>query len=420
MKKRRFPLLLLVAPLLAAAVLAYFSLASGPPPVSYLTEPARIADIRKTVNASGETEAVQLVSVGAQASGQIEKLHVELGHAVRKGDPIADIDSTKQQNDLDISRARLVSLEAQLASKRISLRVAKTQFDREALLKKTDATSRRSLDDAENAYVTARAAVAELESQVTQARIAVNTAETNLGYTRIVAPLDGIVVSVPVEEGQTVNAAQITPTIVQIADLRRMAIKIEIAEGDITKIRPGMEVEYSILSLPNQTFTTTLSSIDPGPSAMTDGTYKKVAGSSAAVFYYANAIVDNADGSLRIGMTTQNAIAVDSVRQTLIVPSIAIQSRDGKPYVQVLHPPGLRTQGEQPSLWMKIRFFLARHTGMGRPVPVVEDRFIETGLSDNMNTQVLSGLAPGDLVITTQMSREEMGSAPPPRMPRRM
>mgnify|MGYP002282813637 FL=1 len=185
--------------IVVAAAGAWFALSGKQDKVDYITETARVADIRKVVNATGEVGAVQLVSVGAQASGQIEKLYVSVGQQVRKGDPIADIDSTTQRNDLDINKAKLDTYQAQLAAKQVALKVAQTQYNREAQLRKTNSTSRESLEDAENALATAKAAVAELESQIRQAQIAVNTAETNLGYTKISAPLDGTVVAVPVE-----------------------------------------------------------------------------------------------------------------------------------------------------------------------------------------------------------------------------
>ena len=252
--------------------------------MAYLTEPVTIGNITRTVNATGEVGAVQLVSVGAQVGGQIKKLHVVLGQDVKKGDLIAEIDSVPQLNQLETDKARLQSYESQLAAKKVALKIAKTKYDREMQLKKRDAASKESLEDAENAYALAKAEVTELESQIRQARIAVNTDEVNLGYTRITAPLDGTIVSVPVDEGQTVNANQTTPTIVQIADLDKMEIKIEISEGDITAVKPGMPITYTILSNPETEYKATLTSIDPGLTTLTDGSYKTTSstGSSAS------------------------------------------------------------------------------------------------------------------------------------------
>ena len=348
MKKKLF--LIAALAVAAAAAASYVLRMDQGDGMAYLTEPVTAGNITRTVNATGEVGAVQLVSVGAQVGGQIKKLHVVLGQDVKKGDLIAEIDSVPQLNQLETDKARLQSYESQLAAKKVALKIAKTKYDREMQLKKRDAASKESLEDAENAYALAKAEVTELESQIRQAQIAVNTDEVNLGYTRITAPLDGTIVSVPVDEGQTVNANQTTPTIVQIADLDKMEIKIEISEGDITAVKPGMPITYTILSNPETEYKATLTSIDPGLTTLTDGSYKTTSstGSSAssssssssnnAVYYYGKALIDNKEGPLRIGMTTQNVITVADVKDALLVPVIAVQSRNGKKFVRVLGP----------------------------------------------------------------------------------
>ena len=377
MKKKLF---LIAALAVAAAVAAWYVLRMDQGDgMAYLTEPVTIGNITRTVNATGEVGAVQLVSVGAQVGGQIKKLHVVLGQDVKKGDLIAEIDSVPQLNQLETDKARLQSYESQLAAKKVALKIAKTKYDREMQLKKRDAASKESLEDAENAYALAKAEVTELESQIRQARIAVNTDEVNLGYTRITAPLDG-----------TVNANQTTPTIVQIADLDKMEIKIEISEGDITAVKPGMPITYTILSNPETEYKATLTSIDPGLTTLTDGSYKTTSstGSSAssssssssnnAVYYYGKALIDNKEGPLRIGMTTQNVITVADVKDALLVPVIAVQSRNGKKFVRVLGP------GDKP-----------------------ERREVTTGIADGIHIQILSGLKEGDAVITAQVTQQE-------------
>ena len=358
--------------------------------MSYLTETVRRGEILATVNASGELDAVVSVDVGAQVSGQIERLYVELGQQVKKGDLIAEIDSTTQRNELEKSKAQLASYEAQLAARKTALDIAQTRYNRELKLRRSDSTSRENLESAQQTLASARADVAEMESQITQTRLAVSTAETNLGFTRISAPLDGTVVSVPVEEGQTVNANQTTPTIVQIADLDKMEIKIEISEGDITAVKPGMPITYTILSNPETEYKATLTSIDPGLTTLTDGSYKTTSstGSSAssssssssnnAVYYYGKALIDNKEGPLRIGMTTQNVITVADVKDALLVPVIAVQSRNGKKFVRVLGP------GDKP-----------------------ERREVTTGIADGIHIQILSGLKEGDAVITAQVTQQE-------------
>lgn len=390
-QKFKFGRWIFILLLLIAAVLAYGYLRPKEDEVSYLTEAVRRGNLYSTVNATGQIGAVQLVSVGAQASGQIQRLYVEVGQEVHIGDMIAEIDSTTQENELATTQAKLESYRAQLEAKQVALRVAKADYERESQLRRSDSTSGKNLDSAESTYASVKAEVAELQSQILQTEIALSTAETNLGYTRIVAPLNGTVVSVPVEAGQTVNASQTTPTIVQVADLSRMELKIEIAEGDITKVRPGQPVTYSILSEPDQTFRAELHSIDPGLTTLSDGTYtaSSSANSSEAIYYYAKALVDNSDGQLRIGMTTQNVIAVADALDILLAPSIAIEKINAS---QV--PDG------QPDTQYGRVFIL---NGSGQP----EERIVTLGVADNMHSEIKSGLNEGDMIILSQLGRGE-------------
>ena len=384
--KKLFVLLLVIA---VGGVLAFWLLPPSDDDMVYLTEPVVRGDIVKQVTATGEVSAVQLVSVGAQVSGQIKKLHVKLGQEVRQGDLIAEIDSVAQVNQLNTDKAKLNSYQAQLAAKKISLRVAETQHARTKKLRAKDAASREALEDAENALALAKAEVTQLESQIRQTQIAVETDALNLSYTQITAPLDGTVVSVPVDEGQTVNANQTTPTIVQIANLNDMELKIEISEGDISSVKPGMPIEYTILSQPETVYTATLTSIDPGLTTLTDGSYKSTSSgssstssssssSSEAIYFYGKAHIDNKNGPLRIGMTTQNVITVAKAENALLVPITSISSGPRGKIVHVLGDNGLPHK-----------------------------RSVTTGITDGVHTEIISGLQEGDSVIIAQLTREE-------------
>ena len=348
--------------------------------VSYIIEPVRRGDVVRTVNAVGEVGAGQLVDVGAQVSGQIEKLHVELGQEVQRGDLVANIDSTTQENELRTNQARLKTYQAQLAAREIALRIAQTRYDREKKLHSAEATSKENFENAENELALAKATMDELHSSILQTEIALNTAEVNLGYTKIHSPLNGTVVSLPVEEGQTVNANQTTPNIARIADLAHMEIKIQISEGDITRVAPGMEVGYTILSEPEKNFRTTLRSIDPGLTTLTNGSYTGSADSTAAVYYYGKLRVPNPEGKLRIGMTVQSTVTIAAAHNVLTVPSLAVQARNGKHFVHVLF-------NDTP-----------------------QEREVVPGLSDTLYTEIREGLNEGDQVITSQMSRADINA----------
>ena len=356
--------------------------------VEFITKKAKKGSFSKKVDATGEIFATELIDVGAQVSGQIKKLYVKLGDQVKKGDMIASIDSSTQQNSIDNKEAQLAIYKAQLESAKVALNIAKTQFDRENALFSKNATSKQEFESAKNTYSANSAKIKELEAQIKQTNIELSTAKINLGYTKITAPRDGTVVSVQVEEGQTVNANQTTPTIVNIADLSRVKMKMQIAEGDITKIKVGTPVEYSILSEPTKKFQTTVSSIDPGLTTLSDGSYgssssskssySSSSSSSSAVYYYAQSIVDNKDGILRIGMTTQNELLIANVEDAIIVPSIGIKKDENGTFVYVLKD--------------------------GKPVKTA----VKTGIKDNLDTQIISGINEGDEIITSQGSSSEI------------
>ena len=346
--------------------------------ITYITEKVQRQNIQKVVNAAGEVRAIQLVTVGAQVSGKIETLYVTVGQVVKKGDLIAEIDSTTQQNEVDINKAKLNSYEAQLAAAKVSLKIAEKKYKRTQALRKQNAASAEDLEDAEDAYETAKSKVTELDSTIKETEISLSTAETNLGYTKITAPLDGTIVSVSVKQGQTINAAMDTPTIVQIADLSQMEILIEISEGDISNIKPGVKVTYSILGDLNNIYETTLKSIDPGLTLLTNNEYTEVVGSDEAIYYYGRLVVPNDRGVLRIGMTTQNVIYEDSAEDVLTVPATAIKNEGQGKFVEILTENG------------------------------VEKRSVVTGVSDGLNIEVKSGVKEGEEAVLAKMSSAEI------------
>ena len=370
--------LLVYVILAAAAAGLYFKYFKKEDTITYITQPVRRHNVEKVVNATGEVKAVDLVTVGAQVSGKIEKLYVSIGQTVKMGDMIAEIDSTTQQNDVDIAKAKMSSYQAQLKAAKTSLKIAKKQYQRMQSLKKQNAASTEDLENAEDGYESAMSKVAEIEASLKETEISLSTAETNLGYTKITAPLDGTIVSVPVKVGQTINAAMDTPTIVQIADLNQMEIYIEISEGDIGNIKPGVKVTYSVLADMNKVYETTLKSIDPALTLLTDDQYTEVVDSSEAIYFYGRLVVPNADGKLRIGMTTQNVIYVESAEDVLTVPAMALKGDvDGK-YVEV------------------------------RTAEGVERRPVITGVSDDLNVEIKKGVSEGEEVVIAKMSSAEI------------
>ena len=392
MKKRFFILLGLAV---AAGAAYYFFSSNNKQETTYLTESVTRGNVEKTVVASGSVESVNEVDVGAQVSGKITKLYVKLGQEIKKGEMIADIDSTTQINTLNTKKAALVSYQAQLKAKRTAYDVALSSYNRLSKLYTQKATSLDSLNTAKSTLDNAKAEMEAIEANIKQAEIEVNTAETNVGYTKITAPMDGTVISVPVSEGQTVNANQTTPTIVTIADLSKMKIKPEISEGDITKVKAGQEVSFTILSDSQTVYHSVIDSVDPANTTTSDSssTSSSISSSSSsttsAIYYYANVLIDNPDRTLRIGMTTENNIKIANAKDVLLVSNMAIQKRDGKSVVNILN------DKNQP-----------------------EQREVETGVQNDFQTEIKSGLNEGEKVIVSQVANgEQVGSMPRgPRM----
>ena len=391
MKKRFFILLGL---LVAAGAAYYFFSSNSKQEMTYLTESVTRGNVEKTVVASGSVESVNEVDVGAQASGKITKLYVKLGQEIKKGEMIADIDSTTQINTLNTKKAALVSYQAQLKAKKTAYDVALSSYNRLSKLYTQKATSLDSVNTAKSTLDNAKAEMEAIEANIKQAEIEVNTAETNVGYTKITAPMDGTVISVPVSEGQTVNANQTTPTIVTIADLSQMKIKPEISEGDITKVKAGQEVSFTILSDSQTVYHSVIDSVDPANTTTSDSFSTSSLSSSSssmtsAIYYYANVLIDNPDRTLRIGMTTENNIKIANAKDVLLVSNMAIQKRDGKSFVNVLN------DKNQP-----------------------EPREVEIGVQNDFKTEIKSGLNEGEKVIVSQVANgEQVGSMPRgPRM----
>lgn len=355
--------------------------------IHYITEPVIRASINKNVLATGSVRANKRTEVGAQVSGKIQKLYVKLGQTVKQGDLIADIDSSNQSNSLSTAEAQLSAYHAQLKSAQVALEVAQSNFNRLNKLYKASSASLSELEAAKNTLASTKANVDNIKAQIKSAEISVNNAKTNLTYTQIISPMDGVIVSVPVSEGQTVNSNQTSPTIVQVADLSKMLIKLEISEGDIAQVKVGQKVAFSTLAEPERVYTASIDSVDPALTTLTDNSYTEKSGNTEAVYYYANVSIDNTDNSLRIGMTTQAQITIDKREDVLVVPTTVIKKRGKNSYVLVLEN--------------------------GKSI----EKPIQLGLSDTINTEVLSGLSEGDKVIVTQRTEsEQVSTTRGPRM----
>jgi len=379
---RRLAFTLVGVLLVITAVVTLISLRS-PSPAPYVTAPVRLGDIENAVLATGKLDAFERVNVGAQVSGQVKSLKVKLGDRVTKGQPIADIDDLPQRNDLRNAEAALNVAKADLQAKQALLKQAESRFKRQKRMLNDEAGSREDFETAEATLAATRAELIALNARIVQAQIEVDKKKVDLSYTRILAPMDGIVIAVITQQGQTVNANQSAPTIVKLAQLDVMTIKAQISEADITRVTQGQKAYFTIFSEPDKRYDATLRTVELAPeSVMKDdslsgGSTASGSGTSNASVYY-NALLDvpNPDNRLRIAMTAQVSLLLGEAKNTLLIPTQAVhKTADKKQQVQVL---------------------AKDHK--------LEMREVKTGITNNVDVQILSGLKAGDNVVLAQES----------------
>lgn len=379
---RRLAFTLVGVLLVITAVVTLISLQS-PSQVPYVTAPVRLGDIENAVLATGKLDAFERVNVGAQVSGQVKSLKVKLGDRVTKGQPIADIDDLPQRNDLRNAEAALNAAKADLQAKQALLKQAESRFKRQKRMLNDEASSREDFESAEATLAATRAELIALNARIVQAQIEVDKKKVDLSYTRILAPMDGIVIAVITQQGQTVNANQSAPTIVKLAQLDVMTIKAQISEADITRVTQGQKAYFTIFSEPDKKYDATLRTVELAPeSVMKDdslsggGSASGSGSANASVYYNALLDVPNPENRLRIAMTAQVSLLLGEAKNTLLVPIQAVhKNADKKQQVQVL-------------------------TGENR----VEMREVTTGITNNVDIQILSGLKAGENVVLVQES----------------
>ncbi|ARN80764.1 efflux RND transporter periplasmic adaptor subunit [Methylocystis bryophila] len=372
-----------VAALCAGLVIVYFLSAwtSHAPPPKYSTAKIGKLDIEDTVLAAGVLQPIRQVDVGTRATGQLKSLKVNLGDHVREGDLLAEIDSLLQDNELRAQQANLANLEAKQRAAAARLRKARLELERQQGLIHGAATSRRDFESAEAEAQANEADLASLGAQIAQARSLVKTAEANLSYTRIIAPIDGEVVAILTKEGQTVVAAQIVPVILKLAKLDAMTVKTQISEADVVNIKVGQPVSFTIMGEPDKRYAARLRVVESAPSSYSEPPATQAAAQSsspgtavgAPVFYNALFDVPNRDGTLRIGMSAQVSIVQGVVKNALAIPYSALreQGPDGRFLVRVVG-----AKGKEP-----------------------EERRVRVGVNNRSFAQVLDGLKEGEEVI---------------------
>lgn len=358
--------------------------------IRFRTERIVKGDIVQTVTATGTVNPVTTVLVGTQVSGTIKQIYVDFNSPVKRGQVVAQIDPATFEAQVEQAKANLFSAEANLQKAEASLIDAKRTMERNRELFSRNLIAKSDLDTAETNYETAKAQVDAAKAQVLQAEAALKYAETNLRYTRILSPVDGIVVSRNVDVGQTVAASFQTPTLFNIAqDLTKMQIDTNVAEADIGRVKIGQDVEFTVDAYPDVIFKGVVLQVRNAPITVQN-----------VVTYDVVIKVDNPELRLKPGMTANVSIIIGKKTDALRIPNAALRFRPSEPDKGKAPRDSSARQKDGPSVWI---------LQDGKPHSVR----IKTGISDGSYTECVSGdIREGQEVIVEEIVKGKGRQAP--------
>jgi macrolide-specific efflux system membrane fusion protein len=353
--------LLLVAVVGGAGWAGYRAVFPPPPPPPPPSGEVVKGDITQIVQAAGVLQAKTKVDVGAQVSGQVQTLHVQLGQKVKKGDLLVSLDPELARNDVARAEAALLQQRALLDARMVDLGVTQRELARQKRLLAGQASAAMELERAESELAKLEADVRGQTAVLSRLQADLAQAQVRLGYTRISAPMNGTVVNIPVQEGQTVIAVQITPVMLTLADLDTITVRTKVPEVDIQAVKVGQKASFLTLSAEGQRYGGKVRVVQPVPER-----------SGNAVFYNVLFDVDNQDGNLFSDMTVQVDIETGETKGVLTMPMVALgeRAKDG-------------------------RFAVTRLDKDGKQQPAQ----VRTGLQDGAKVEVREGLKAGDKVL---------------------
>jgi macrolide-specific efflux system membrane fusion protein len=325
--------------------------------------------IEEVVTAQGKLEAKQYVDVGTQVSGQVKKIHVDIGDAVTKGELLAEIDPRVYQAQVEANEARINSLKAQLNQQKAELTLAEQNLKRNQNLIAINAVSQQALQESESQAAVAKAQVESIAAQIQETESNLQGNRTNLGFTKIYAPISGTVTTMPAREGQTLNANQTTPTVLQVANLDIMTVRANVAEADVNRLKEGMAVYFTTLGNAERRWQGKVRQILPSPQIVND-----------VVLYDVLIDVKNEGRQLMSGMTTQVFFIFGKAENATIIPA------------EVLTRP---VPKEDSELGKAYRVSVMTETGR-------EQRLIHVGLQTRTQAEVKGGLEAGERVLVNR------------------
>lgn len=371
LKKIKKRYLFVIAALLIAIAAGYGIFSKQQ--VKYDTKPLTSCTITQYVDASGTINPVNTVSVGSTVSGLIKAIYVDYNSEVKKGQLLAQIDPANFEAQVQQNQAQIINAQANLARLQAVADFDEKQYQRYKNLYNKNFVAKSELDQKYSTYMADIAQINAARAQISQYQASLQTAQTNLGYTKIIAPVDGTVISRKIDLGQPVAASFQAPELFTIAqDLTKMQIEVSVSEADIGKVKEGQEVTYTLDGYPDSQFSGKVTQVRLSPTTV-----------SNVVTYTVIVDVDNEDLKLKPGMTANVSIITSKSEDVLCAPNLALKfspDTNGQKY-------------QKQGVWILEK---------GKPKRID----IETGASDDNVTEILSDeLKDGMKVIVSTKSK---------------
>ena len=414
---RRWGPVAAIALALALGAYLYLHFSSRGNAETYRTADVTRGDIEVTISSAGKITPKEEVAVGAQVSGQLEKLYVDVGDTVEAGQLLAQIDATIATTNVEANRAQLKELRASRKQQQASLELLKTESERATMLYGADAMAKADYDSAQANYEIAQGKLEAIDAQIERQNSTLQANLASLEFTKIYAPISGTVVSLQAVEGQTLNANQTAPTILTIADLTTMTVETDVSEADVLRIEKDQAAWFTTLGDSEYRWQTKVRQVLPTPEVLND-----------VVLYKALLDIDNPEGRLRTEMTAQVFFVVGSARDAVLAPVTALQSAPARPQGK---RPDAGTTGTKAPPSPPQAFLDARKAHPDAEVATVlvigtdgtpHPQMVLTGLKTRTQAEILYGLTPGDTVVTggaqlastSQTSSARSGTSHPP------
>jgi macrolide-specific efflux system membrane fusion protein len=366
---------------LLAAGYVWVGARASEPAAEHATALVERGDIEDSISALGSLQPREFVDVGTQVSGQLKKVLVSVGDTVERGSLVAEIDPAVFAARVEAGKATLRSLAAQIEEKSAQHAFASRQYERNAVMFKENAISQDVLEASATARRVSAAQIDTLRAQQDQTSANLNVEQTNLGYTRIHAPIAGTVVALLARQGQTLNANQQAPVILRVAKLDRMTVVAQVSEVDVVRVKPGMKAYFNTLGRPDRRWTGKVRQILPTPETINN-----------VVLYHVLFDVENTDRELQTQMSAQVQFVLAQAKDALVVPVAALRkgSRKQSYTVRVVKDEGF------------------------------EEREVKVGITNRTRAEIVSGLAEGEEVALeateAKRDRKKTASARPAKL----